>query len=132
MPGPAAATAAVDTAYVEVHVTTPDGATAARLARVLVEERLAACVQVLPGVTSVYRWNGAVESAEEHLLLVKTTASAFEAIRERIGSEHPYDTPEVLALPVVAVAPGYAAWLTASVDAGPGRGSPPPSTEDLP
>jgi periplasmic divalent cation tolerance protein len=131
VPGAAGASTAVDTGYVEVHVTTPDGLTAARLARLLVEERLAACVQVLPGVTSVYRWDGAVETAAEHLLLVKTTAAAFEAIRERIGSEHPYDTPEVLALPVVAVAPGYAAWLSASVDAGPGRGSP-PSSEDLP
>ena len=131
MPGAAGDSTALDTGYVEVHVTTPDGPTAVRLARLLVEERLAACVQVLPGVTSVYRWDGAVETAAEHLLLVKTTAAAFEAIRERIGSEHPYDTPEVLALPVVAVAPGYAAWLSASVDAGPGRGSP-PSSEDLP
>jgi len=114
MPGAAGDSTALDTGYVEVHVTTPDGPTAARLARLLVD-----------------RWDGAVETAAEHLLLVKTTAAAFEAIRERIGSEHPYDTPEVLALPVVAVAPGYAAWLSASVDAGPGRGSP-PSSEDLP
>ena len=66
------------------------------------EERLAACVQVVPGVTSVYLWDGAVESAEEHLLLVKSTLERFEALRERVRSEHRYDTPEVLAVPVVA------------------------------
>ena len=131
MPGTTAATAAVDTAFVEVHVTTPDGATATRLAHLLVDEGLAACVQVLPGVTSVYRWEGAVETADEHLLLVKTTAAAFDAIRARIGSEHPYETPEVLAVPVVAVAPGYAAWVSAAVDPRRDAG-PPPSTEDQP
>lgn len=103
------------TAYVEVHVTAPDAATAARLARVLVDERLAACVQVLPGVTSTYRWEGVVETADEHLLLVKSTAERFEAIRERICSEHPYDVAEVLAVPVVAVDPRYAGWVSTSV-----------------
>jgi uncharacterized protein involved in tolerance to divalent cations len=73
-------------------------------------------VQVVPGVTSVYRWEGAVESAEEHLLLVKSTAGRFSAIRDRVLAEHPYDTPEVLAVPVVAVDARYAAWLRASVD----------------
>ena len=105
------------TDYVEVHVTAPDAVTATRLARTLVEERLAACVQVLPGVTSVYPWEGRIETADEHLLLVKTTAALFEAIRRRIRSEHPYDTPEVVAVPVLAVDPRYAAWLTASVRA---------------
>jgi uncharacterized protein involved in tolerance to divalent cations len=126
MPGPAGAADA--TAYVEVHVTTPDASTATRLAHLLVEDGLAACVQVLPGVTSVYRWQGRVETAQEHLLLVKTTAASFEAIRERVGAEHPYDTPEVIALPVVAVAPRYAAWLSGSV--GRPEGEHPPSTSE--
>jgi uncharacterized protein involved in tolerance to divalent cations len=116
------------TAYVEVHLTAPDAATAIRLARLLVEERLAACVQVVPAVTSVYRWEGAVETAQEHLLLVKTTATTFEAIRERIRSEHPYDTPEVLAVPVVAVDAGYAAWADASI--GPRRDAENPSSAE--
>jgi uncharacterized protein involved in tolerance to divalent cations len=103
------------TAYVEVHVTAPDRGTADHLARLLVEERLAACVQVVPGVTSVYRWEGAVETAEEHLLLVKSTAERFAAIRDRVLAEHPYDTPEVLAVPVAAVDARYASWLRASV-----------------
>ena len=129
MPGPTAA--AVDTALVEVHLTAPDGATAARLAHLLVEDGLAACVQVLPGVTSTYRWRGVLATAEEHLLLVKTTAAAFDAIHARIDSEHPYETPEVLAVPVVAVAPGYAAWVRAAVD--PRRHADTPSSiEDQP
>ena len=110
-------TTAHGTDYVEVHVTAPDAVTATRLARTLVEERLAACVQVLPGVTSVYPWEGRIETADEHLLLVKSTAGLFEDIRERVRSEHPYDTPEVVALPVHAIDPRYAAWLTASVRA---------------
>jgi periplasmic divalent cation tolerance protein len=105
------------TPYVEVRVTAPDAATATRLARLLVEERLAACVQVVPGISSVYRWKDTVEAATEHLLLVKSTADRFEAIRARVRAEHPYDTPEVLAVPVVAADARYAAWLDASTEA---------------
>ena len=125
----AARSPAVDTAFVEVHLTAPDAATATRLAHLLVEERLAACVQVVPAVTSVYRWEGAVETADEHLLLVKTTAAAFDAIRDRIRSEHPYDTPEVLAVPVVDIDARYAAWAAASMDPHRDAGTP-SSTED--
>jgi uncharacterized protein involved in tolerance to divalent cations len=125
----AARTPAGGTAYVEVHVTAPDAATATRLAHLLVEERLAACVQVVPAVTSVYRWQGAVETAQEHLLLAKTTAASFDAIRDRIRSEHPYDTPEVLAVPVIDIDAGYAAWADAAI--GPRRDAgTPSSTED--
>ena len=95
---------------------------AATIGRQMVEERLAACVQVVPGLTSVYRWEGTVESAPEQLLLVKSTVDRFEAIRERILSEHPYDTPEVIAVPVVAVDPGYAEWVEESVGPDAGRG----------
>lgn len=108
---------------VEVRVSAPDADTAAALARALVEGRLAACVQVLPGITSTYVWRGEVEEEAEHLLLVKSTASRFEAIRALVRSEHPYDTPEVLAVPVVAADPAYAAWVADTVDgeAPPGR-----------
>lgn len=104
--------------YVEVRVTAPDAETASRIARVLVDERLAACVQVLPGITSVYRWEGTVEVATEHLLLVKSTSDRFEAIRRRVRAEHPYDTPEILAVAVVAADERYAAWLDASTAIG--------------
>lgn len=101
---------------VEVRVTAPDAETASALARSLVGARLAACVQVVPGVTSTYVWQGEVEEEAEHLLLVKSTADRFEAIRMLIRSEHPYDTPEVLAVPVVAADPAYAAWVVDTVD----------------
>ena len=101
--------------YLEVHVTTPDAGTAASLAHLLVEERLAACVQVVPGVTSVYWWEGSVETAEEQLLLVKTTTERFDALCRRVRAEHPYDTPEVVAVPVAAIDERYAAWLRAGV-----------------
>jgi uncharacterized protein involved in tolerance to divalent cations len=118
-------------AAVEVHVTTPDAVTAERLARVLVEERLAACVQVVPGVRSFYRWEGEVTADDEHLLLVKSLASRFAAIRDRIRSDHPYDTPEVLAVPAVDVDDRYFSWLRESVDREP-RDGPETPTEDPP
>ena len=72
-----------------------------------------------PGVTSVYTWQGRVETADEHLLVIKSTAHLFDDICARVRSEHPYDTPEVVALPVHAIDARYAAWLAASVrDAG--------------
>ena len=77
----------------------------------LVERRLAACAQVLGPMTSTYWWEGAVETAQEHLVLAKTTADRFEGIREHVRSEHPYDNPEILAVPVTAAAGSYAAWL---------------------
>ena len=100
---------------VEVHVTTPDRDVAMRLARLLVDRSLAACVQVVPGVTSVFVWDGAVEENEEQLLLVKSTADLVGPIRELVHAEHPYDTPEVLAVAVADCDPRYAAWLRETV-----------------
>ena len=88
---------------------------AERVARMLVEERLAACVNVLPGIRSVYRWQGAVESGDEILLLMKTTADKFSALRDRIQEIHSYDVPEIVALPVVAGSERYLAWLEEQV-----------------
>ena len=100
---------------VEVHVTTPDRGVAMRLVRLLVERSLAACVQVVPGVTSVFAWEGAVEEDEEHLLLVKSTARRLGPIRDLVHAEHPYDTPEVLAVAVADCDPRYADWLRETV-----------------
>jgi periplasmic divalent cation tolerance protein len=100
---------------VEVRVTTPDRASALRIAHALVEDGLAACVQVVPGVTSIYVWDGAVHEDAEQLLLAKSTARRFAAIRDRVGAEHPYDTPEVLAVPVSDADPRYAAWVRGAV-----------------
>ena len=88
--------------------TCPDEDVARRIADVLVEERLAACVSVLPGLRSVYRWQGAIQRADEVLLLVKTTRDRIEALTARVASLHPYELPEVVA---VEVAGGLAAYL---------------------
>lgn len=88
---------------------------AERIARALVEGGLAACVNIVPAVTSVYRWKGRVERGEERLLVVKTRADRFEALREAIISLHPYELPEVIALPIEAGHAPYLAWLDEGV-----------------
>jgi len=99
------------TEVVLVLTTAPDDDRAESMARALVEERLAACVNVVPGVVSIYRWKGAVEQDLELLLVIKTRADRFEALREALVSLHPYDVPELIALPVAAGHPPYLAWL---------------------
>jgi periplasmic divalent cation tolerance protein len=86
-------------------------AEAEALARCLVEARLAACVNVLPGVSSVYRWKEAVESAEECLLMIKSSRALFPEVRQAVERMHSYELPEMIALPVVDGAPNYLAWL---------------------
>jgi periplasmic divalent cation tolerance protein len=88
---------------------------AEKIAEALVEKRLAACVNVLPGVRSIYRWKGAVERDEERLLVVKTRADRFDALREAILAAHPYEMPEVVAVPIEAGSPAYLRWLDESV-----------------
>lgn len=96
-------------------VTAPDLDTARRLARGLVEEKLAACVNLVPGLESHYRWQGKVESAAEVLLVIKTAARLVPRVERRVLTEHPYDTPEILALPLTSGTPRYLAWLAESV-----------------
>jgi periplasmic divalent cation tolerance protein len=81
------------------------------LARSLVDARLAACVNILPRIRSVYRWNGAVESAEEWLLIIKTARGLFAAVQSTVGKLHSYEIPELLAIPLVDGAPNYLAWM---------------------
>lgn len=88
---------------------------AARIAEALVERRLAACVNVVPGIVSIYRWRGKVERDEERLLLIKTRADRFAALREAIHELHPYELPEVVAVPIGEGSPEYLAWLDESV-----------------
>jgi periplasmic divalent cation tolerance protein len=92
---------------------------AERIAEELVGRRLAACVNVLPGVRSIYRWKGALERDEERLLVVKTRADRFEALRETLLALHPYEVPEVVAVPIEAGSPAYLRWLDESVGEGP-------------
>ncbi len=91
--------------------TCPDPAGADLLAGSLVEQRLAACVNILPDLRSVYRWEGRIERAQESLLLIKTSADRFDALKEHIVSVHPYALPEILALDVVAGLDRYLDWV---------------------
>jgi periplasmic divalent cation tolerance protein len=91
---------------------------AERIAEALVTRRLAACVNVLPGVRSIYRWKEGVERDEERLLLVKSRADRFDALREAILALHPYEVPEVIAVPIADGSTGYLRWLDESVAAG--------------
>ena len=93
---------------------------AERLARMLVERRLAACVNVVPGVRSFYRWQGAIESAAEWLLIAKSSRELFAPLAAALEQAHSYEVPEVLALPVVEGTANYLNWLAASLE-GEGR-----------
>lgn len=95
--------------------TAPDEATGRALAAALVGEELAACVSVVPGVTSVYRWQGEVRTEGEVLLVAKTVAALVPALTARLVALHPYDVPEVLALPVDGGHEPYLAWISAEV-----------------
>jgi len=91
--------------------TCPNAESASRIARALVEERLAACVNRVPGLTSVYRWQGEIHEDNEVLLLIKTQHERFESLRARIIELHPYDVPEVIALEIAAGHAPYLEWL---------------------
>jgi len=94
-----------------VLVTAPTAEKAAELARSLVSERLAACGNVVPGLRSIYRWEGAVQDEPEALLLLKTTADRFEQLRDRVLALHPYQVPEVVALSIEAGSRAYLEWI---------------------
>lgn len=95
-----------------VFCTCPDEATAASIAETLVVERLAACVNRLPGLTSVYLWQDKVETDTETLLLIKTTNARFDALCERLSELHPYEVPEIVATAVVKGLPEYLQWVS--------------------
>jgi periplasmic divalent cation tolerance protein len=94
-----------------VLTTCPDAASAERIARTLVEEELAACVNILPPMRSIYRWQGKIEDASEQLLVIKSATARFPAIRDRLRALHPYELPEIIAVPIVDGLPAYLAWL---------------------
>jgi periplasmic divalent cation tolerance protein len=103
---------------VVVLVTGPDVESLRAMAVRLVDERLAACVNLIPGMTSVYRWEEQVREDDEVLAVVKTTRPTLEALRARILELHPYDVPEFLALPVEAGGTAYLAWIDECVALG--------------
>ncbi|MBO1754776.1 divalent cation tolerance protein CutA [Allobranchiibius sp. CTAmp26] len=109
----------VTSPFVQVQTAVADEAEAALVADALVGERLAACVQQVPGVRSTFRWDGQVRHATEVLLVIKTTAAAFDALAARVRELHSYDVPEIVATPLEHVEREYADWLRTAVDARP-------------
>ncbi|MCL4781627.1 MAG: divalent cation tolerance protein CutA [Bryobacterales bacterium] len=97
-----------------VFCSVPTSECASLIANTVVQEELAACVTVLPGLSSVYRWRGEVESATEQLLLIKTSEPLFDKLRARILSLHPYEVPEVIATPITAGHAPYLEWIDQS------------------
>jgi len=98
-----------------VFCTFPDVETARQIGTTLVESQLAACVNLLPGVESIYRWQGAVERAAEVLAVFKTTCTCLPALERELHAQHPYDTPEFVALLPESVSERYGAWVAHSV-----------------
>ena len=95
----------------------PDRAVAEKLADMLVERQLAACVNILAPCRSVYRWKGAVQHDEEHPMLIKTTQERYAALERAIRAAHPYELPEIIAVPIERGLPAYLDWVAAETKA---------------
>jgi periplasmic divalent cation tolerance protein len=105
-----------------VFCTVPNRKEADRLARTLVQEKLAACVNIIPGISSIYRWQGKIEKSAELLLVLKTSAKRYPRLEKRIRALHSYTVPEILALPVDRGNSDYLKWLYASLSPSPAEG----------
>lgn len=101
--------------HVIVYCTCPEGALANQIAATLVDERLAACVNIVPGLRSVYTWRGQRESADENLLLIKTRRDLYPKLEARLRTLHPYELPEIVMVGIEAGLPGYLAWIDESL-----------------
>ena len=95
--------------------TVPDRDTAEQIAANLVTERLAACVNIVPGITSVYRWENRIEKDAEYLLIIKTHSAVFDRLQDSIKRQHPYELPEVIAVPIKDGLPEYLDWISTSL-----------------
>jgi len=109
--------------HIQVITTVAQREDAERIARTLVEQRLAACVQVIGPVSSTYRWRGAIETAQEWQCWAKSRRDLYDAIEQAIRRIHPYEVPEILAVPVVAGSASYLAWLEGEVAENAERGT---------
>lgn len=94
-----------------VLTTCPHETAARELAGALLDERLAACINIIPGLRSVYRWKGGIEEGSEVLLLIKAARAAYPRLEERIRASHPYELPEIIALDIAAGSAAYLAWI---------------------
>ena len=99
-----------------VLMTAPNAEEATRIAEMLVERTLAACVQILPPITSIYIWKGEVQRESEILLVAKSTRAKFDDLEEAVRALHSYETPEIIALPIVAGSQSYLSWLSSCLE----------------
>jgi periplasmic divalent cation tolerance protein len=106
----------MDTEILVVMTTLPDQASAEQTARLLVEIGAAACVSLFAPCTSIYRWQGEVETSSEIPLMIKTTREAYPILEQRLKECHPYELPEILAIPIAAGLPGYLQWVIRETD----------------
>lgn len=104
-----------DKKAVVVFMTAPKSEEAARLAEILIENRLAACVQILPEITSFYRWQGKIERDREVLILAKTTTDKFAELEKTVRENHSYEVPEIVAVPAESVSAPYLEWLNSVI-----------------
>jgi len=101
--------------YQIIFCSCPDNETATHIAQKLVSEKLAACVNILPSMTSIYRWQDEIETAQEHLLLIKSHADYYPKIQQAIIALHPYELPEIVAVPMERALPDYLQWINSCV-----------------
>ena len=104
------------TEFIIVFITAPNEKEAAAISQTIVGERLAACINIIPSVRSIYRWQGRVEDEQEVLMIVKTKKSLFERLQERVKELHSYEVPEIIGLPLVEGSKEYLDWLGQETD----------------
>ncbi|WP_119629814.1 divalent-cation tolerance protein CutA [Methylocaldum marinum] len=102
----------MSTQHCLVLCTCPDARTAEALAMALIFERLAACANIVPGLTSIYAWEGKIETAQEHLLLIKTETASFDALEKFLREKHPYELPEIVTVPILHGSTAYLDWIS--------------------
>lgn len=101
--------------HIVVFITAPDEDTAVNIAKVLVEEGLAACVNIVKDIRSIYKWQGKMEDESEVLMIAKTSHDMFSALAKRVKSMHPYDVPEIISVPIIQGWGPYIKWLSEAV-----------------
>ena len=105
----------MDSEYQIVYCTCPDNESAEYVANILIEKSLAACVSILPGITSIYAWQNTVETNTEHLLMIKSKVKVYDALETAILTTHPYDIPEIIAVPIQMGLQSYLQWIDDSI-----------------
>lgn len=105
----------MDSPLLVVYCTCPDQATAEHIAETVIDERLAACVNLVPGLTSIYRWQGQIQRETEMLLIMKTGNMAYPRLETRLRELHPYEVPEIIALPIQSGSAAYLNWIADNI-----------------